>query len=282
MKAIFPYLFIVILISMPVTTQAAQFSGEYLLKVCSLDKNGNEIVKGGKSACQSYISGVIDYHNTLRAMNLTSNMNFCIPEDVTLNELQIRVLAYMYKRTKMHRNFVAAPGVAMALFSSYPCNKKKKKKYIATILGIASNKGDLLRYVFMDRTAYSMALFVVLWVSGPAIIWILLRGSALFYHVADVWYKIMAALMVVTIGLSFVLFPEASMLGMRFYFVMSVPVFVLIYIFLVRGGLPPVAAYPLNALGVCTLIYGGCSAKITGAVILPSLKSSPISLPNLT
>ena len=128
--------------------------------------------------------------------------------------------------------------------------------YIATILGIASNKGDLLRYVFMDRTAYSMALFVVLWVSGPAIIWILLRGSALFYHVADVWYKIMAALMVVTIGLSFVLFPEASMLGMRFYFVMSVPVFVLIYIFLVRGGLPPVAAYPLNALGVCTLIYG--------------------------
>lgn len=127
MKAVFLYLFLsVVLISVPSTGHTAQFSGGYLLKICSLDKNGDEVVKGGKSACQSYIAGVIDYHNTLRAMDLTSNMNFCIPEDVTLNELQIRVLSYMYKRVKMHRNFVAAPGVAMALFSSYPCNKKKK------------------------------------------------------------------------------------------------------------------------------------------------------------
>ncbi len=101
--------------------QAAQFSGEYLIKICSLDRSGNELVEGGKAACQSYIAGVIDYHNMLRAMDLTSDMNFCIPQGVTLNEIHIRVLAYMYERAPLFRKFVAAPGVAMALFQIYPC-----------------------------------------------------------------------------------------------------------------------------------------------------------------
>lgn len=104
--------------------EAAQFSGDYLLKVCALDQKGNEIVPGGKIACQSYISGVIDYHNMLRSMDLTSDMNFCIPESTSLNELQLRVFAYMEKNIMLHRKFVAAPGVAMALFSAYPCKKK--------------------------------------------------------------------------------------------------------------------------------------------------------------
>ncbi len=107
----------------PSNVSAAQFSGEYLIKVCSLNKYGGEVVKGGKIACQAYISGVIDYHNMLRAMDLTSDMNFCIPKGVSLNEIQTRVLSYMYKRAKLHRKFIAAPGVAMALFSTYPCDK---------------------------------------------------------------------------------------------------------------------------------------------------------------
>ncbi len=105
------------------SANAAQFSGEYLIKVCAVDSSGRELVKNGKIACQAYISGVIDYHNMLRAMNLTSDMNFCIPEDMSLNELQIRILAYLYKRAKLHRKFTAAPGVAMALFSLYPCSR---------------------------------------------------------------------------------------------------------------------------------------------------------------
>lgn len=102
---------------------AAQFSGDYLLKVCSIDRDGNERVAGGKIACQAYISGVIDYHNVLRSMGLTSGMDFCVPEKVTLNELHVRVLVYLYEHVKMHRKFVAAPVVSMALYSLYPCNK---------------------------------------------------------------------------------------------------------------------------------------------------------------
>ncbi len=105
------------------TAHAAKFSGEYLLKVCSVDRNGNEVIKGGKIACQGYISGVIDYHNFLKSLDLTSDMNFCIPEEVTLNEIHLRVLIYLYNRAKLHRKFVAAPAVTMALFSLYPCSK---------------------------------------------------------------------------------------------------------------------------------------------------------------
>ena len=102
---------------------AARFSGEYFIKVCSLDWDGEEVVKGGKIACQSYISGVIDYQNTLRSMGMVSDMDFCIAEDVALNDIHLRVLSYMQERTKLHRKFVAAPGVTMALMAAYPCDQ---------------------------------------------------------------------------------------------------------------------------------------------------------------
>lgn len=114
-------LFLFTMVAIVDRAKAAEFSGEYLYKMCELDRQGNEVVRGGKIACQAYISGVIDYHNTLRAMDLTSDMNFCIADDVTLNELQVRVFLYLKKNLKLHRNFVAAPAVSMALFSFYPC-----------------------------------------------------------------------------------------------------------------------------------------------------------------
>lgn len=128
--------------------------------------------------------------------------------------------------------------------------------YVASILGIAANTGDFIEYLLYNRRAYMMGLFVVVWVSGPGIIWILLHESPLFRHVADLWYKILAAIMVMTITLSFLLFPEANIYGLRLYFVASIPVFILVYVLFVRGGLPPAASYPLNALGFCALIYG--------------------------
>lgn len=116
-------IFLVLLFLMPFQAQSAQFSGEYFLKVCMIDRKGNELVRGGKIACQSYISGVIDYHNTMTALDLPMEFKFCIPEGVSLNEIHARVLAYMRERETLHRKFVAAPGVAMALLNAYPCRK---------------------------------------------------------------------------------------------------------------------------------------------------------------
>ena len=128
--------------------------------------------------------------------------------------------------------------------------------YISSVLGIAMNKGYFHHYMFEVRTAYEMALFIALWVSFPSIVWIFLKSNPLLTHLADFWYRIIAALMTVTISLSFVLFPEAEIFGLRTYFVLSIPVFVIVYIFFVKEALPKIASYPLNALGFCTLLYG--------------------------
>lgn len=112
----------------PSKAEAARFSGEYFLKVCALDKNGNEIVAGGKIACQSYISAVIDYHNFLRTLDSAGPSSFCLPDEVSLNEVHLVVLLYFMKNQKLHRKFIAAPGVEMALIDAYPCDGKKRKK----------------------------------------------------------------------------------------------------------------------------------------------------------
>lgn len=116
---------IAVLLFLASPASAARFSGEYFVKVCSVDKQGNELITGGKIACQAYISGVIDYQNMTKSMDVSTGIEFCLPQDETLNEIQLRVLAYFYEHNKLHRKFLAAPGVAMALADAYPCRKKK-------------------------------------------------------------------------------------------------------------------------------------------------------------
>lgn len=128
--------------------------------------------------------------------------------------------------------------------------------YISSILGIAAKKGSILHFAFEDSTAYTMSLLVVLWVSIPAIIWIILHGSPLYKDVADIWYKIIAALMIVMLLMGYILFPEINPYGLRLYFVASMPALLIMYIFFVKGGLPAMAAHPLTAIGLSFLIYG--------------------------
>ena len=131
--------------------------------------------------------------------------------------------------------------------------------YISSVIGIAAKKGDFMHYLFQDKTAYVMALFVVFWVSMPAILWVFLKGSINLYHVADVWFKIAATIMSSILFFSFVLIPEANAYGARIYFVASVPIFFVMYFFFIKGSLPPLAAHPLSALGVAFLLYGAAT-----------------------
>jgi len=135
--------------------------------------------------------------------------------------------------------------------------------YLSAIFSIALTSDDFLTYMFLDRKAYLMGIFLVLWVSGPAIVWVLMAGNPLLTNVADMWYKILSGLLVVTIALSYFLFPEAKLYGLRAYFVLSTPIFVLIYYVFVRDKLHPMAVYPLNALGFCALFWGA----FMGAVV---------------
>lgn len=107
------------------TAQAARMSGAYLYRVCDMDAQGRETIKGGHAACQSYIAGVLDYHSVLQSMKIAPSVNICVPQKTTLRDLQDIVLNFL-RTHKEHDGFVAAPAVTMALFQVFPCGKKKK------------------------------------------------------------------------------------------------------------------------------------------------------------
>lgn len=102
---------------------AARFSGAYLLELCKRDEAGKEVVKGGHTACQAYIAGIMDYQKLLRSLDTSPSIDFCVPNDVPLGRLQDHVWAYLEKNAA-NDGFIAAPAVAIALFEAYPCESE--------------------------------------------------------------------------------------------------------------------------------------------------------------
>lgn len=105
------------------SSQAAQFSGSYLMHVCSSDANGKEMAVGGHITCQAYIAGILDYHNLLRTLGVAPSVDFCVPEKTNLQTLQRQVFSYVFKNRQQHSSFTAAPAVALSLYNAYPCKK---------------------------------------------------------------------------------------------------------------------------------------------------------------
>lgn len=118
---------LVLLFIFPSQLHAARFSGEYLLSVCGIDENGNELTPGGHIACQAYISGVLDYHNLIHSLGTSPSVDFCVPENASLNDLQRRVSIYLRNHRGEHAKFIAAPGVALALYEIFPCKGSSVK-----------------------------------------------------------------------------------------------------------------------------------------------------------
>lgn len=106
----------------PARAHAARFSGAYLYQLCQMDKDGKETLKGGHTACQSYIAGVIDYHDMLQSMKIAPKLDICVPEKTSSAKLHAVVLEYL-ARNNMHDQFTAAPAVLMALYQAFPCKR---------------------------------------------------------------------------------------------------------------------------------------------------------------
>lgn len=129
--------------------------------------------------------------------------------------------------------------------------------YISSVFGVAVKLGHPVRYVFISPYGYDIALWVALWVSLPGLFWMVIRNSLRYASLADTWYKLIAAIMCVTLALSYLLLPELQLgPGIRMFFVATIPVFFIQYWFFVRGGLPTIAALPLNLAGIVFFIYG--------------------------
>ena len=106
------------------SAQAARFTGDYLLNMCSSDAKGKEITKGGHLACQAYIAGVMDYHNLIRSMDVAPSVDFCVPEGESMGTVQNKIVKYLRHNKNQHGPFIATPAVALGLFIAYPCGKK--------------------------------------------------------------------------------------------------------------------------------------------------------------
>lgn len=102
--------------------KAAQFSGSYLLQLCAVDEDGNELLPRGHVACQAYIAGVVDYHNFIKSLGeQPPNVDFCIPENEGIGMLQKVVFRYLQLHYAQHSGFTAIPAVSLALHERYPC-----------------------------------------------------------------------------------------------------------------------------------------------------------------
>ena len=137
--------------------------------------------------------------------------------------------------------------------------------YIAALLGIAIKlsgpEAGFVHYFFQSSKAYQMSDWVAIWVSVPAIVWILINGTFHMRRQADIWYKVTAGLMIVTLLLSLLLFPMSDFGGhfgysLRLFMVATIPIFIVQYFFFVRGGLPARLAWPLTVAGLTFFIYG--------------------------
>lgn len=104
-------------------TQAAVgalMTGKTLALLCTSKKEDDQI------GCQSYIAGVVDYHNLLRSLGTAPSVNYCLPDALTMAQMKRIVANYILTRTE-HQDFIAAPAVAMALYNMYPCPTAKRR-----------------------------------------------------------------------------------------------------------------------------------------------------------
>ena len=104
---------------------AAYLMGKELAKDCQSDKP-EEIY-----TCLGYIEGVIDYHVMMQSLGTEPETDFCLPEDLPVENAAVAVSLYL-KKSPQHADFIAAPAVTMALQEMFPCGpvvSKKKKKH---------------------------------------------------------------------------------------------------------------------------------------------------------
>lgn len=97
----------------------ALMTGKTLALLCTSKEKDDQL------SCQSYIAGVVDYHNLLRSLGTAPSVNYCLPDNIGMVQMKQIVTRYLVTRTE-HRDFIAAPAVAMALYNAYPCAKTRK------------------------------------------------------------------------------------------------------------------------------------------------------------
>ncbi len=103
---------------------AAYITGSDLLAECQSD-NAKDVF-----GCMNYVAGVIDFQVMQQSMGTEPSVDFCLPEDLTIEKAAVTVMLYLEKNPQ-NGSFIAAPAVSLALGESYPCGpvKARRKKH---------------------------------------------------------------------------------------------------------------------------------------------------------
>ncbi len=100
---------------------AAYVTGNDLLRECASHKSVNV------ESCMHYVAGVIDYQFMLQSLGTEPAVDFCLPRQLPLDKAAVAVAVYLEKNPQLGP-FIAAPSVAMALSSAYPCARSTPHK----------------------------------------------------------------------------------------------------------------------------------------------------------
>jgi hypothetical protein len=77
--------------------------------------------------CLGYIAGVIDYHVMMQSLGTTPTIDFCMPDNLSIQKAAIVVLTYL-KKAPQNNDFIAAPAVTMAMHANFPCAAPARKR----------------------------------------------------------------------------------------------------------------------------------------------------------
>ncbi len=102
-------------------TLAAYVTGDDLVKECESNES-NKVY-----ACMSYVAGVIDYQVMQQSLGTQPSVDFCLPEDLSIEKAAVTVMLYLEKYPQQG-SFIAAPAVTMALQQAYPCGPVKARR----------------------------------------------------------------------------------------------------------------------------------------------------------
>jgi len=100
---------------------AAYVTGDDLMKECESNES-NKVY-----ACMNYVAGVIDYQIMQQSLGTAPSVDFCLPEDLSIENAAVTVMLYLEKYPQQGA-FIAAPAVSMALQQSYPCGPVKARR----------------------------------------------------------------------------------------------------------------------------------------------------------
>lgn len=110
-------LFLIGAVLMPRMAAAQFMTHADLSQSCAVNSPAEQI-----NRCLGYIAGVIDYHVVMQSLGTNPSTDFCLPQDLVLEQAAIEVLAYLAQKPEQG-GFIAAPAVALALNRVYPCSK---------------------------------------------------------------------------------------------------------------------------------------------------------------